>query len=110
MAALAAFAAAPFARGKTEEGWGSGSLGPNDYQDPEVMRERLEWMRDVLKIQGRTGNWDYDRYMHGMYNGMELMQALIEGREPDYRDAPEEWLSKYRTEHCPASHTTELLS
>lgn len=54
---------------------------------------RLAQARELLEVQGRSGNWDYDRYMHGMYNGMELVLALFEGgREPEFRDAPPGWL------------------
>lgn len=52
----------------------------------------LEAMRESLKIQGYDGNWNYDEYMHGMYNGMELMLAYAEGREPIFREKPEQWL------------------
>lgn len=51
-----------------------------------------EAMQNVLEQQGQHGTWDYDPYMHGMYNGMELMMALAEGRDPNYREAPEQWL------------------
>jgi hypothetical protein len=59
----------------------------------------IENLRKSLEIQGRHGNWNYDPYMHGMYNGMELALATIENREPEYREAPEQWLchkSEYR--------------
>ena len=52
-------------------------------------------MRDVknaLAIQGTTGNWDYDPYMHGMYNGMEFVIATLDGCAPDFRDAPAKWI------------------
>lgn len=52
----------------------------------------LESMRDLMKVQGADGNWNYDPYMHGMYNGMELMFAMAEGREPVFKDAPTEWM------------------
>lgn len=52
----------------------------------------IQKMKNVLEAQGQRGTWDYDPYMHGMYNGMELMMALAEGRDPDYKEAPEEWL------------------
>lgn len=48
-------------------------------------------MRQMLEVQGRSGNWDFDPYMHGMYNGMESMLSLVENREPAYREAPSEW-------------------
>jgi len=49
-------------------------------------------MREVLEVQGRDGNWNFDRYMQGMFNGMEMMMSLAEGRDPVFRDPPEKWL------------------
>lgn len=46
----------------------------------------------ALAIQGCHGNWNYDAYMHGMYNGMEYVLATVTGREPNFKDAPDEWL------------------
>lgn len=40
---------------------------------------------ELLAIQGEDGNWDYNDYMLGMYNGMELIVSVMEGREPVYR-------------------------
>jgi hypothetical protein len=51
-----------------------------------------EKMREMLDVQGQNGNWDYDPYMHGMYNGMEYMMAMVDGREPVFRQAPDMWL------------------
>jgi hypothetical protein len=48
-------------------------------------------MREMVEVQGRDGNWDYDSYMHGMYNGMEYMLAMADGREPVFRSAPKQW-------------------
>ncbi len=53
--------------------------------------EMIATMREVLKIQGYDGNWNYDEYMYGMYNGMEFMLSIAEEREPNYKKAPEEW-------------------
>jgi len=55
-------------------------------------KNQIEAMKESLKIQGYDGNWDYDSYMHGMYNGMELMLALAENREPIYREKPKQWV------------------
>jgi hypothetical protein len=55
--------------------------------------EPLIKMKELLEVQGRDGNWNLDPYMQGMYNGMELMVALAEGRDPVFRKAPENWLS-----------------
>jgi len=56
-----------------------------EEQTPDTMAK----MRDLVEIQGRDGTWNYDKYLFGMYNGMELMLAMVEGREPKYRDWPE---------------------
>ena len=56
-----------------------------------MTKDKLEMIRDVMKIQGSDGNWDYDPYMHGLYNGMEVIASLLEDREPEFRDAPEVW-------------------
>jgi len=55
-------------------------------------QEPVAKMREMLEVQGRAGNWNYDAYMQGMYNGMEFMVALAEGRDPVFRDPPEKWL------------------
>lgn len=55
-------------------------------------------MKEVLKIQGYDGNWNYDEYMHGMYNGMELMLAIAEGRQPVYKEKPERWQRDMKTD------------
>ena len=51
-------------------------------------------LKEMLEVQGRDGTWNYDHYFHGMYNGMEVMLAVLEGREPVFREAPKKWLSK----------------
>jgi hypothetical protein len=56
------------------------------------MSDNLEKLRELTVIQRSNGNYDFDPYMHGMANGMELALALMEGREPDYLSAPERWL------------------
>ncbi len=50
-------------------------------------------LREMRDVQGSNGNWNYDPYMHGMYNGMEYALAMMEEREPEFKDAPDEWLS-----------------
>jgi hypothetical protein len=54
--------------------------------------DKLECMREMLRIQGNDGNWNYDSYMHGMYNGMEFLISILEDREPLYRVRPDVWL------------------
>jgi hypothetical protein len=55
--------------------------------------EPVAKMKELLEVQGRDGNWNLDPYMQGMYNGMELMVALAEGRDPVFRKTPEKWIN-----------------
>lgn len=55
-------------------------------------KNQIEAMKESLKIQGYDGNWNYDEYMFGMYNGMELMMAIVENREPVFKEKPTEWI------------------
>jgi len=54
----------------------------------------LEGIADLLAIQGSSGNWDYDPYMHGLYNGMLLIQATLLDTEYLPRNPPDNWLTK----------------
>lgn len=58
----------------------------------ELTDKQLHDLRQMVTTQGSNGNWNYDPYMQGMFNGMELMLATIEDREPDFKKAPDEWL------------------
>ena len=54
----------------------------------------VEDLQTFVEVQGANGNWNYDEYMHGMYNGMELMLATIEGREPNFRSRPDRFITE----------------
>jgi hypothetical protein len=54
--------------------------------------DKLDCLREMVKVQGYNGNWNCDPYMHGMYNGMEFMLSIVEDREPIYRTRPDVWL------------------
>lgn len=49
------------------------------------MKDKLEILRNLVAIQGSAGNWDYSEYMRGMFNGMELMLATLEDRQPEFK-------------------------
>lgn len=49
------------------------------------MEKRLKNLREMRDVQGRIGNWNYDQYMLGMYNALELAVATMEDREPVYK-------------------------
>lgn len=50
-------------------------------------------VREMRDVQGMDGSWNMDPYMHGLYNGIEFALALMEQRDPAFRDAPEKWLA-----------------
>ena len=53
----------------------------------------LDPLRDQLDVQGAHGNWNYNDYMLGMFNGLECALATLEHREPQYRRKPDDgWL------------------
>ncbi len=56
------------------------------------LESRIARLKEMMEVQGADGNWNYDSYMHGMYNGMVFALSIMEAGRPDYRDAPEEWL------------------
>lgn len=65
-----------------------------NFRNANTMKkeELLIELNNVLAIQGNSGNWNHDPYMHGMFNGMELMMSIIEEREPLFNEAPETYL------------------
>ena len=44
---------------------------------------------EMLELQGKNGNYNYDSYMLGLYNGMEYIVSLLEVREPKFIDGKE---------------------
>lgn len=54
-------------------------------EDRVVTDAEIDTMGDLLKIQGSEGNFTHSAYMHGMYNGMELIVAMIADRKPNFR-------------------------
>lgn len=55
----------------------------------QLTEERITELHSFLAIQGLPGNWNTGDYMLGLYNGMEMMLAFVEGREPEFRSLPE---------------------
>ena len=50
----------------------------------EEWKHHLKCSKEMLDIQGHNGNYNYDSYMLGLYNGMEYIIALFETREPNF--------------------------
>ena len=51
----------------------------------EEWNHHLKCSKEMLDIQGHNGNYNYDSYMLGIYNGMEYIIALFETREPIFK-------------------------
>lgn len=50
---------------------------------------------EMLELQRRDGNYNYDSYMLGLYNGMEYIVSLLEVRETKFINGKEvKFLSK----------------
>lgn len=58
------------------------------HNDPCELVIQRNALRLIQNVQGREGNWNYDPYMRGLFNGLELSLATLEKREPEYRDKP----------------------
>lgn len=57
------------------------------------MTDQLKNLEEVLEIQCRDGNWNYNEYSLGLANGLILAYALLKGEIPIYLEAPSEWLT-----------------
>lgn len=51
----------------------------------EKFEKAVSDISDQKSVQGSSGNWDYDEYMRGMYNGIECALATMQGKDPIYR-------------------------
>jgi len=52
----------------------------------EAVKERLNGLKNLRDIQGQAGNWDHNEYMTGLFNGLEIAIATIEGRDPSIKN------------------------
>jgi hypothetical protein len=48
-------------------------------------------VRHLQVRQSSPGQWDHSPYQLGLYNGIEVTLALLENRDPDFRDPPAAW-------------------
>lgn len=65
------------------------------------MEDKLKKLNEMLEVQGRSGTWNYEPYMHGMYNGMEFALSIMEDRDPSFREAPKKWLKDIKIKAKP---------
>ena len=47
---------------------------------------KLEELKNCKNIQCSKGNYDQGEYMRGMTNGLILAEAIMEGKDPEYKE------------------------
>ena len=57
------------------------------------LKKRVDKLSEMTEVQGSNGNWNFDPYMQGLYNGLEFARSIMEDREPIFRSAPDKWLA-----------------
>ena len=62
----------------------------------EDLDYKLNKMGQVMGKQAEEGVWDTNPYMCGMFNGMEVMVAIIENRHPNFRNLPDKKPDKFK--------------
>lgn len=72
--------------------------------EPQEKRP-IDHAREMRDSQGSDGNWNYDNYNHGLYNGIEFVLSIVEGREPEFKNAPKIWISDIRDDLNKAFHS-----
>lgn len=67
-------------------------------------------LNNVTEIQCTDGNWNYDAYMQGMANGLILARAIINGGEPEFLEAPPQWLADRPNSSSPPTEHLTVVS
>lgn len=67
-------------------------MGEKRESEMKSQTKKLKELTDTLNIQGQNGNWNYDPYMMGLYNGMEMARSIFAENEPVFKNKPERWL------------------
>lgn len=60
------------------------------------MEKQIKRLKRIIETQGNEGNWNYDNYNHGMFNGLELALSILEDRDPVYKEAPGSFISDFK--------------
>lgn len=53
-------------------------------------------VEEQIAVQKLHGNWNYNSYMHGMLNGMLLVEATAKGTEYEPYNAPKQWIENIK--------------
>ncbi len=56
------------------------------------MKTPIQQLEEMVALQSSDGNWNCNRYMWGMANGLILALATMKGEDVKYLDRPAVWL------------------
>ena len=51
------------------------------------IKEKINGLKNLKSIYEQDGNWNHDDYHNGVYIGLEISIATLEGRDPDFSKA-----------------------
>ena len=54
--------------------------------EKDELKNRINEAKEIKEIQAQNGNYNFDNYNLGLFNGMECIIAILENREPKYID------------------------
>ena len=49
-------------------------------------KDKVSDLVNIHEIQGRDGNWNYDPYNTGLFNGLEMALSIMQEREPIFKE------------------------
>jgi len=68
----------------------------------------IKKLDDIIAVQTMNGNWNYDAYMHGMANGLIMARSCMTGEDPQFLEAPKEWLAdRPESDAIPTEHDAD---
>lgn len=50
----------------------------------KTMRNKIDNIREIKRLQGQALETQGDNYMVGLYNGLEFALSILEDREPEF--------------------------
>ena len=63
------------------------------YTHPAKTDRYIADLKNLVDAQGQDGTWNSDKYMLGLFNGLELALSIFESREPKFRELPAKTLT-----------------
>jgi hypothetical protein len=85
-------------------------IGLDALETKNELEKLVNTVREMRDVQGMNGNWNYDPYMQGLYNGLEFAVSLLEKRSPEFKDAPETWLGDIKVKRNNFNNTVPMTA